>query len=56
MITIYSQEQTDKRFLSPKHMRSKIKASVYLKGERWLNEQSKDFNYAHKLNLNQWIF
>lgn len=53
-ITIWSNEQTDKRFLSAKDIRSVKKASVYLKGERWFNEIKKEFNYAHKLNLAQW--
>jgi hypothetical protein len=53
-ITIYSTSQTDSRFLSSKDMRSVKKASVYLKGERWFNEAKKEFNYNHKLNLNQW--
>lgn len=53
-VTIWSREQTDSRFLSPKDMKSKKKATVYLKGERWYNEGSKDFNYAIKFNLSEW--
>jgi hypothetical protein len=53
-VTVWSKEQTDSRFLQPKHMRAKMKAIVYLKGERWFNEKFNDFNYAHKLNLNEW--
>lgn len=54
VISIWSNNQTDSRFLTSKHIRSKMKASVYLKGERWWNDASKDFNYNHKLNLAAW--
>jgi hypothetical protein len=54
VIHIWSNKQTDSRFLNSKHIASKMKAEVYLKGERWFNERQKDFNYNHKLNLQQW--
>ena len=53
-IIIWSKEQTDKRFLNSTHIRSKMKGVCYLKGERWMNDGSRDFSYAIKLNLNEW--
>lgn len=53
-ISIWSTSQTDSRFLSAKDIRSKKKAVVYLKGERWMSESTRDFSYAIKLNLNEW--
>lgn len=55
VIIIWSNSQTDSRFLGSKDIKSKKKASVYLKGERWWNDQRKEFNYAHKLNLEKWL-
>jgi hypothetical protein len=53
-IQIWSREQTDKRFLSPKDIKSKKKAVVYMRGERWMNDGARDFSYNVKLNLNEW--
>jgi len=54
-IHIYSTSQTDSRFLDSKALKTKKRASLYLKGERWLNSSTNDFNYNNKLNLNQWL-
>lgn len=54
-IHIYSTSQTDSRFLDNKHLRTKKKASLYLRGEKWLSTSSNEFNYNNKLNLNQWL-
>lgn len=55
VVWIWSQQQTDKRFLTSKDIRSKKKCTAYLNGERWFNEQYKDFNYNNKLNLVEWL-
>lgn len=55
VVTIWSNQQSDSRFLSSRDLRSKKKATVYLKGERWWNENRKEYNYAHKLNLERWM-
>lgn len=54
-IVILSNEQADSRFLGSKDMKAKKKAVVYLKGERWINERDRNFNYAIKLTLSQWL-
>lgn len=53
-VIIWSEKQTDSRFLSSKDIRSVRTATVYINGERWLNERINDFNYNVKLNLSQW--
>jgi hypothetical protein len=54
VIHIWSNNQTDSRFFNTSKLRTKVKATVYLKGERWWNDSQKDFNYNHKLNLAEW--
>jgi hypothetical protein len=54
VISIWSNNQTDSRFLGAKDMKSKKKAAVYLKGERWINQNNTGFSYNHKLNLDKW--
>ncbi|MES2286122.1 MAG: hypothetical protein V4547_10570 [Bacteroidota bacterium] len=54
-IHIYSTSQTDSRFLDSRSIGVKKKASLYLRGERWHNTMTNNFNYNNKLNLNQWL-
>ena len=53
-INIWSEAQTDSRFLNSTNIKQKKNAVVYLKGERWINEQKQEFSYANKLNLKEW--
>ena len=53
-IEIYSTNQTDKRFLDSSQIKAKTKAVLYLNGERWLNDSTKEFNYNNKLKLAEW--
>jgi hypothetical protein len=55
VVTIFSTSETDGRFLQQEHKGQQMKASVYLKGERWINDRTKDYQYNHKLNLNEWV-
>lgn len=50
-VEVYSTSQTDKRFLDSRNIKQKVKASLYLNGERWLPQGSQDFQYFHKLKL-----
>jgi hypothetical protein len=53
-IMIWSKQQTDSRFLDSRAIKSRMKAIVYMNGERWFNEGQKDFQYFLKLSLNEW--
>lgn len=56
VISIYSTSQTDTRFLKPEFekLRPEAKALVYLKGERFTVGARAEYQYNHKLNLDQW--
>lgn len=53
-VEVYSTNQTDSRFLDSRSIKAKTKAILYLNGERWVNDQTKDFNYMNKLKLAEW--
>jgi hypothetical protein len=53
-VNIWSQNQTDSRFLTFSDKGQKKKALCRLKGERWYSQYSKDYVYALKANLKQW--
>lgn len=53
-IEIWASTQTDKKFFNSTHIRSKIKATLYLNGERWMNTGSTEFSYNNKLKLAEW--
>jgi hypothetical protein len=53
-IEIWSNSQTDSRFLDARNMKEKKKAIVYLNGERWMPTGSQEFAYNNKLKLAEW--
>jgi hypothetical protein len=53
-IEIWSNSQTDSRFLDIRNMKEKKKALLYLNGERWLPTNSQEFAYNNKLKLIEW--
>ncbi len=53
-IEIWSLNQTDSRFLNSTQIKAKTKAVLYLNGERWINDATKEFNYNNKLKLAEW--
>lgn len=58
-ISIYSNSETDSRFLQPEiakgflAQKAYAKAKVRMKGERW--HDGRQMQYSHKLNLEQWV-
>lgn len=54
VISIISSSKTDSRFLNDTHLQKPMKCSVYLKGERWSSGNRGDYNFNHKLNLQEW--
>lgn len=56
VISIYSTSKTDSRFLKPEYEKEhpQAKACVYLKGERFPSGNRGDYQFNHKLSLNEW--
>lgn len=54
-INIWSNAQTDSRFVQQKDRGQKKKCSLYLNGERWQDRNSGDYSYMNKLQLIQWL-
>lgn len=58
-ISIYSNSETDSRFMQPEIAKKFVaqkyyaKAKVRMKGERW--HDGRQMQYSHKLNLEQWV-
>jgi hypothetical protein len=53
VIHIWSNKETDSRFLKDAHTGIRCIASVYLDGQRWQGRNG--FEYNHKLNLDKWV-
>jgi len=53
-IEIWSNSQTDSRFLDSRNIKEKKKAILYLNGERWMSTGATEFSYATKLKLAEW--
>lgn len=53
-VEVWSQNQTDKRFMNSPHIKTKIKATLYLNGERWMSTGATEFSYNNKLKLADW--
>jgi hypothetical protein len=54
VVSIWSNKETDSRFLNNSHLNKKKSCSVYLYGERWPSSNGGDFQYNNKLNLQDW--
>jgi hypothetical protein len=53
-ISTFTNSSTDSRILKPEQEGTRIKASVYLKGERWPSGNRGDYEYNHALKLLEW--
>jgi hypothetical protein len=54
VISVWSNKQTDSRFLKPEQVGIDCIADLYLDGQRWMGRR--DLEYNHKLNLDRWVF
>lgn len=54
-IQIYSNKQTDSRFLPPAAKGQPRKCICYFKGQRWTRSDSTGWQYNNKLELINWI-
>lgn len=54
-ISIWSNAQTDSRFVQQNQRGTKKKCRVYLNGERWQERNTGDYTYMNKLALIEWM-